>query len=118
MVGTRVGVGKCSVNTVPICTNQDITSITCLDFQKYVPLFIKFVVDAYQSYFDTIKKGATILGINSDDLKNINVPKVSINIQKEFVSFVEQIDKLKFNVQKRIEYYQELLNKKMDEYFN
>ena len=96
MVGTRVGVGKSSVNTVPICTNQDINSITGLDSKKYIPLFIKYVVDAYQSYFDSIKKGATILGINSDDLKNINVPNVSIDLQKEFVSFVEQIDKSRF----------------------
>ena len=117
MVGTRVGVGKCSVNTVPICTNQDINSITGLDFQKYVPLFIKYVVDAYQPYFDTIKKGATILGINSNDLKNINVPKASISIQKEFVSFVEQIDKSKLICQKQLDLLNDLFNKKLDEYF-
>ena len=117
MVGTRVGVGKSSVNTVPICTNQDINSITGLDSKKYIPLFIKYVVDAYQSYFDSIKKGATILGINSDDLKNINVPNVSIGLQKEFVSFVEQIDKSRFIVQSQIKDLQELLDSKMDEYF-
>ena len=31
--------------------------------------------------------------------------------------FVEKVDKLKFNAQERIKLYQELLNKKMDEYF-
>ncbi len=41
-----------------------------------------------------------------------------IKRQNEFASFVTQVDKLKFNAQKRIDLYQELLNKKMDEYFN
>ena len=117
MVGTRVGVGKCSVNTIPICTNQDINSITGLDSNKYIPLFIKFVVDSYQSFFDSIKKGATILGITSDDLKNINVPTAPLNRQKEFVYFVEQIEKSKLIIQKQIDLLQELLDKKMNEYF-
>ena len=51
-------------------------------------------------------------------LKEMLFPEPPFSKQKEFVSFVEKVDKLKFNVQKRIEYYQELLNKKMDEYFN
>ena len=117
MVGTRVGVGKSSVNTVPICANQDINSITGLDSQKYMPLFIKYVVDAYQSYFDSIKKGATILGINSNDLKNINVPKVSIGLQKEFVSFAEQVDKSKFDIQQSIDKLETLKKSLMQQYF-
>lgn len=38
--------------------------------------------------------------------------------QKRFASFKRQVDKSKFVVQERIKLYQELLNKKMDEYFN
>ena len=38
--------------------------------------------------------------------------------QKEFSDFVSEVDKSKFVVQKRIELYKELLNKKMNEYFN
>ncbi|MCR4661610.1 MAG: restriction endonuclease subunit S [Clostridia bacterium] len=117
MVGTRVGVGKCSVNTVPICTNQDINSITDLDLNKYLPLFIKNVVDSYQSYFDSIKKGSTILGITSDDLKKINVPKVSLNVQKEFVSFIELIDKSKFELVQSIDKVEKIIRSLSEEIF-
>ena len=45
----------------------------------------------------------------------INVPP--INLQNEYAEFIKQIDKSKFIVQKEIKDLQELLDKKMDEYF-
>lgn len=40
-----------------------------------------------------------------------------IEMQNQFQLFVEQIDKSKFNVQQHLDLMQELLDKKMDEYF-
>ena len=96
LFGTRVGVGKTSINQVEMCTNQDIVAIIDLDESKYNKLYIKYVLDTYQSYFDSIKKGATILGISSDDLKNIYVPGASLYEQDRFEKFVKQIDKSRF----------------------
>ena len=93
LFGTRVGVGKSSINQVEMCTNQDIVAIIDLDESKYNKLYIKYVLDTYQSYFDSIKKGATILGISSDDLKNIYIPDASLYEQNRFEKFVKQIDK-------------------------
>ena len=98
LFGTRVGVGKSSINDVEMCTNQDIVAIVDVDECKYNKLFIKCVLDSYQAYFDSIKKGATILGVTSDDLKDCLIPNVPINIQNEFVVFVEQVDKSKLQV--------------------
>lgn len=65
------------------------------------------------------RSGSAIQNITSVSvIKNTNLFIPAIKEQETFTAFVEQIDKLKFNVQKRIDYYQELLNKKMDEYFN
>lgn len=93
LFGTRVGVGKSSINQVEMCTNQDIVAIIDLDESKYNKLYIKYILDTYQSYFDSIKKGATILGISSDDLKNIYIPAASLYEQNRFEKFVKQIDK-------------------------
>ena len=95
LFGTRVGVGKSSLNSVDICTNQDIVAIVGIDESKFNRLFIKHVLDAYQPYYDSIKKGATILGITGDDLKDTLIPNVPIEIQIEFEKFVRQIDKSK-----------------------
>lgn len=96
LFGTRVGVGKSSLNDVDICTNQDIVAIVGIDETKYNRLFIKHVLDSYQPYYDSIKKGATILGITGDDLKDTLIPEAPITIQLEYERFVEQVDKSKF----------------------
>ena len=98
LFGTRVGVGKSSINVDKMCTNQDINAIVNIDNSKWEILYIKYVLDQYQPYFNTIKKGATILGITIEDLKNIEIPDVNKIMQKEFTSFVEHLDKSKFAI--------------------
>lgn len=51
-------------------------------------------------------------------LKEQTFIKPSIESQNEFANFVNTVNSLKNNISKRIKYYQELLNKKMDEFFN
>jgi len=103
LFGTRVGVGKSSLNNVDICTNQDIVAIVGIDESKFNRLFIKHVLDAYQPYYDSIKKGATILGITGDDLKDTLIPNVPIETQIEFEKLVHQVDKSKFVLQKKFQ---------------
>ena len=117
LFGTRVGVGKSSLNDVDICTNQDIVAIVGIDESKYSRLFIKHVLDSYQPYYDSIKKGATILGITGDDLKETLIPDAPIDIQLEFERFVEQVDKSKVAVQKALDETQTLFDSLMQEYF-
>ena len=95
LFGTRVGVGKSSLNDVDICTNQDIVAIIGIDEIRFKRLFIKHVLDAYKPYYDSIKKGATILGITGDDLKDTLIPDVPIEVQIEYETFVDQVDKSK-----------------------
>ena len=117
LFGIRVGVGKTSINDVDICTNQDIVAILDIDEKKFSKLFIKHVLDANRAHYDSLKKGATILGITSDDLKNTPIPLVPIKAQKDFEVFVTQVDKSKFAVQKSLEKTQLLFDSLMQEYF-
>lgn len=117
MFGIRVGVGKSSIIDEPMCANQDIVALMGIDLSKYNLLFIKHVLDAYQSHFDSIKKGATILGITTDDLKKVLIPCVDIELQNQFADFVSQVDKLKVEVQKSLDETQLLFDSLMQEYF-
>ena len=117
LFGTRVGVGKSSLNDVDICTNQDIVAIIGIDESRFKRLFIKYVLDAYQPYYDSIKKGATILGITGDDLKDTLIPDVPLSIQMEFELFVAQVDKSKVAVQKALDETQMLFDSLMQKYF-
>lgn len=117
MFGIRVGVGKSSIIDEPMCANQDIVALMGIDTRKYNLLFIKHVLDGYQSHFDSIKKGATILGITTEDLKKVIIPNVDMELQNKFAAFVEQADKSKFVVQRSLDETQKLMNALMRQYF-
>lgn len=91
-----------------------------LDLNKINPRYLYWYTKQNE-YWDWVKlkqSGAAQPGINAKKYDSLEIPLAPIKEQDEFASFVEQIDKLKFNVQQRIEKYKELLNKKMSEYFN
>ncbi len=60
---------------------------------------------------------ASVNQITSGMLNNYDVIEPTEVEEKEFESYVKQIDKSKFLVQKEIDLLNELLDKKMDEYF-
>ena len=97
MYGSRVGVGKSSINTCEMCTNQDILSFYNIDTSTYDLLFIKKVMDQYFEYIDMQKRGSTIKGVPSDVVKAIRIPLVPIEEQKLFAAFAEQSDKSKYD---------------------
>ena len=117
MFGIRVGVGKSSIIDEPMCANQDIVALMGIDTNKYNLLFVKHVLDGYQSHFDSIKKGATILGITTDDLKKVMIPVVEMELQNQFATFVEQTDKSKLAIQQSLDKLELLKESLMQEYF-
>lgn len=96
MVGNRVGVGKSSINTCEMCTNQDILSFVDINTDKFDLLFVKKVIEQYGPIFESQKRGATIKGVPSDLVKASQIPQVPIDVQRAFVGFVRQTDKFKF----------------------
>ena len=73
--------------------------------------------DSFIGYINSKTAGTKMPRANMEVLRQFNLPLPPIEVQKEFSLFINKIDKLKFNCQQRIKLYQELLDKKMDEYF-
>lgn len=118
MVGNRVGVGKSSINTCEMCTNQDILSFVDINTDKFDLLFVKKVIEQYGPIFESQKRGATIKGVPSDLVKASQIPQVPIDVQRAFVGFVRQTDKFKFVVQQSLDETQKLFDSFMQEYFD
>lgn len=89
------------------------------DNTKINRTFILYILnsDSMNNYFELTKKGGTQKFIALGVIRNIPIIVPPIELQNEFDKFVNQIDKSKFIVQKEIKDLQELLDKKMDEYF-
>ena len=112
-IGIRVGVGKCSINRVDMCSNQDICGLSGFDTTIINLVFLKKVLDSYSDFFENAKRGTTIKGIKSDTIKKLKIFIPELNIQNQFASFIQQIDKSKFVVKQQIADFQQLLDNKM-----
>lgn len=62
-------------------------------------------------------RGANIQNLNQQILSNLDIPVPQIELQNDFASFVQQIDKSKFTVQKSLEKAETLYKSLMQEYF-
>ena len=62
-------------------------------------------------------RGANIQNLNQQILSNLDIPVPKIELQNDFASFVQQIDKSKFAVQKSLEKAETLYKSLMQRYF-
>lgn len=91
LVGIRVGIGKTAINTIPMCTNQDIVAITSIDETSWDIRYLAYAVQAQSSYLASQKRGATITGITSKLLKSVRIRHVDIETQHNYVASLNRI---------------------------
>ena len=72
---------------------------------------------SFVDYINSKSGGAKMPRANMDFLRNFALMIPPEDLQEKFAFFVSQIDKSKFVVQQQIKDLEELLDKKMDEYF-
>lgn len=83
------------------------------DYYPYLKVFFEM-----PSFRNQLATGtSTINQITGNMLNGINIPVPNLDEVKKFQLFVEQIDKSKFNIQQHLNLMQELLDKKMEEFF-
>lgn len=116
MIGTRVGIGKISINSVEMCTNQDIVSIT--DIKESINLrYIFNTLSLFQVNLQSKSRGATIKGINMKVLKSITIPIPPLDLQNEFAQKVEVIEREKEILEESLELMEENYRSIMDRAF-
>ncbi len=102
--GCNVGRG-----IVPIRTKEDIMVLE----------FLKYLMDS-KHLNDNIKskaKGITLVQLNMEDLREVELIVPPLEQQKFFVEFVHQVDKSKVAVQKALKEVEELFDSLMQQYF-
>ena len=102
--GCNVGRG-----IVPIRTKED---IMVLEFLKYL-MDSKHLNDKIKSK----AKGITLIQLNMEDLREVELIVPPLEQQKVFVEFANQVNKSKFAVQKTLEQTQTLFDSLMQKYF-
>ena len=101
--------GLCSADAYPILPNKE----NC----NRIFLAIAMRSEYFLGYILQFSSRANMPKVNRKEISGFTMPLPPLSLQNEFAGFVKLIDKSKFIVQKQIEDLQELLDKKMDEYF-
>ena len=101
--------GLCSADAYPILVKNNITT------REYLTYVMRS--DFYVSYILAFSRRANMPKVNKEQVESFNLPLPPYELQKQFSSFVQQIDKSKFAVQKSLEKAETLYKSLMQEYF-
>ena len=116
MAGQGKTRGTVGITQIELCTNQSICSI--VNNEKINPWFLLYYLKNQYEELRKVSNGdGGRGGLNLKIIRKFKIYLPPIELQNEFAKYVEQIDKSKFIVQQQIKDLQELLDKKMDEYF-
>ena len=103
---------------LPARVNQHVCIVRCN--KSIIPEFLNklLIDDNYQDLLWGIAgSGATREAITKQQVENLQIIMPPIELQKDFMSFVKQVDKYKVVIQKSLEETQLLFNGLMQEYF-
>ena len=119
---TGASVARCCVvpdNLIPARVNQHVSIIRCKE--SLLPEFVcsMFTEDNYQRLLWNIATagGATREAITKQQIEDLVLIVPPIDLQKQFMEFVKQVDKSKVAVQKALDETQRLFDSLMQEYF-
>ena len=113
ITGRSGTLGEVYYSTVPFWPLN--TTLFSVNTHGNSVVYLKWLLTFY--HLERFGSGSGVPTLNRNTFHHQQIIDVSKKEQVKFESFVEKVDKLKFNCQQRIKLYQELLNKKMDEYF-
>ncbi|WP_052181110.1 restriction endonuclease subunit S [Alistipes sp. ZOR0009] len=106
IIGTRMAVGKVSINLVDLAINQDLKAIICSDkvFYKYLFYFFK----SKEECLNSLASGATVKGIKLEHIKNLEIPLPPLATQKHIADILDAADALRRKTQQIVDSYDEL----------
>ena len=83
------------------------------------PIFFRCVINNPETkrQFDSSIKGVGVPNLHLSEIKKTKIFLPPMKLQKEFVNFVKQVDKSKFEVQESLEKTQQLYDSLMQKYF-
>ena len=115
ILSSRAPIGKVAIAGNTFYCNQGFKNIICNN--EVLPRYLYTVLLLNTEYLNSLGRGATFKEISKSIVENIRIPVPSIELQKQFTAFVEQVDKSKSEIQKSLEKLETLKKALMQKYF-
>lgn len=114
LVGATIG--KTALLKFETTTNQNVLGIRKIRENGYLPEFVFYYTQGLYQKFLNIGDGGFAMA-SKGFISELPIPVVDIQLQKEFATFVAQVDKSKAVVQKALDKAQLLFDSLMQKYF-
>lgn len=92
LFGTRVGIGKLAINTVPMCTNQDIVAMIPFENNNLNLVYAYWYLKQINNFFVANGRGATIQGITTHLVRSTEIILPPLKVQEQFAQKVIEIE--------------------------
>lgn len=92
LFGTRVGIGKLAINTVPMCANQDIVAMIPFENNNLNLVYAYWYLKQINNFFVANGRGATIQGITTHLVRSTEIILPPLKVQEQFAQKVIEIE--------------------------
>ena len=118
VLGRRGEMGRCAVvfEEGMLCGTG---SIIIRPNEKMKPYFLQNIISnpTYKKIIEDKAVGVTMLNLNVPIVSALAIPQLPVDMQEQFIEFMEQTDKLKFEVKEALEKLETLKKSLMQQYF-
>ena len=116
LMSVRAPVGPVNIANVKCCLGRGLCGINAVE-GKTNNEFLYNALKVMEEDISSKGTGSTFKAITKKDVYELLVPNVPLELQNDYSLFSQQVDKSREIIQKKIDTYQELLDKLMQEYF-
>ena len=116
IVSTRMGLGRCLINSVDMAINQDLKALIIdekIVYRDYLFYVLKFKSEEILA----MGSGTTVKGIRLDDLKSIEINLPPLKTQQKIASLLSNYDRLIENNTQRITLLESMAEELYKEWF-
>lgn len=115
LLSSRAPIGKVAITGIPMYCNQGFKNLIC--GPKVEPRFLYELLSYNNDYLNSLGRGATFKELSKSIVESVRIPVPSIELQEQFTTIAEQVDKSKFVIQRAIDKLELLKASLMQEYF-
>ena len=115
ILSSRAPIGKVAIAGNTFYCNQGFKNVICN--KEVLPRYLYTVLLLNTEYLNSLGRGATFKEISKSIVENIRIPVPPIELQEQFATFVEQVDKSKLAIQKSLDQLETLKKALMQKYF-
>lgn len=116
LMSVRAPVGPVNIANVKCCLGRGLCGINAVE-GKTNNEFLYNALKVMEEDISSKGTGSTFKAITKKDVYELLVPNVPLELQNDYSLFSQQVDKSREIIQKKIDAYQELFDKLMQEYF-